>query len=103
VKLVVQVVASVLRPQLVIVLRGCNQKFPDWPSGARTANDKLSAPRCSCIAILWVILVSFFRHNPLCCFSTSVCCCLCRYRLSPETFGYVFVYQFVSLQLTDYR
>jgi hypothetical protein len=28
------------------------QKFPDWPPGARTANGKLSATRCSCIAIL---------------------------------------------------
>jgi len=26
----------------------------------------------------------FCRHNPSCCFSTSVyCCCLFRYRLSP--------------------
>jgi len=31
----------------------------------------------------------FCRHNPLCCFSTNVYyCCLFRYRLSPETFGY---------------
>jgi len=30
----------------------------------------------------------------LCCFSTSVyyCCCLFRYRLSPDTFGYTLVY-----------
>jgi hypothetical protein len=30
------------------------------------------------------------RHNPFCCFSTSVCyyCCLFRYRVSPETLGY---------------
>jgi hypothetical protein len=30
----------------------------------------------------------FCRHNPLCCFSSSFyfCCCLFRYRLSPETF-----------------
>jgi len=32
----------------------------------------------------------FCRHNPLCCFSASVCC-LFRYRLSPETFGYTLV------------
>jgi len=34
-----------------------------------------------------------FRHNRLCCFSTSVYyyCCLFRYRLSPETFGYTLV------------
>jgi hypothetical protein len=35
----------------------------------------------------------FFRHNPLCCFLTSVYC-LFRYRLSPETFGYTLVYRF---------
>jgi hypothetical protein len=33
----------------------------------------------------------FCHHNPLCCFSTSVYCCWCRYRLSPETFGYTLV------------
>jgi hypothetical protein len=36
----------------------------------------------------------FRRHNPLCCFSTSVnsCCyCLFHYRLSPGTFGYTLV------------
>jgi hypothetical protein len=47
----------------------------------------------------------FCRHNPLCCFSTSVYCCnrILRYRLSPESFGYTFVHkpprkQFVNLQ-----
>jgi len=36
----------------------------------------------------------FCRHNPLCCFSTSVYCCKgpFRYRLSPETCGYTLVY-----------
>jgi hypothetical protein len=31
------------------------------------------------------------RHNPLCCFSTSVYCCksMFLYKLSPETFGYI--------------
>jgi hypothetical protein len=49
---------------------------------------QLSATRCSCIAILWVSLVSFAALIILCCFSTSVCCCgLFRFRLSPETFG----------------
>jgi hypothetical protein len=40
---------------------------------------QLSATRC----------IEFCRHNPLCCFSTSVYCCkrIFRYRLSPETFG----------------
>jgi hypothetical protein len=34
----------------------------------------------------------FWRHNPLCCFSTNAYCCLFRYRLSPETFGYTLVH-----------
>jgi hypothetical protein len=45
----------------------------------------------------------FCRHKPLCCFSTSVCCCcLFRYRLSSETFGYTlvaFLAQFFTLTL----
>jgi hypothetical protein len=56
-------------------LRECIQKFPDWPPGARTPND---TALCH-----WVQLYRYFmsrssefcRHNPLCCFSTSVYCC----------------------------
>jgi hypothetical protein len=35
----------------------------------------------------------FCRHNPLCCFSTSVYCCerIFRYRFRQETFGYTLV------------
>jgi hypothetical protein len=33
----------------------------------------------------------FCRYNRLCCFSTSVCCCLFPYRPSPGTFGYTLV------------
>jgi len=33
----------------------------------------------------------FCRHNSLFCFLTSVYCCLFRYRLNPETFGYTLV------------
>jgi hypothetical protein len=51
---------------------------------------QLSDTRFSCIAILWVSVVSFAAITFLCCFSTSVCC-LFRYRLSPETFGYTLV------------
>jgi len=47
---------------------------------------QLSATMCSCVAILWG------RHTPLCCVSVSVYyCCLFRYRLSPETYGYILV------------
>jgi hypothetical protein len=42
----------------------------------------------------------FCRHNPLCCFSTSVYCCqrIFRYRLSPETFRYTLVYGRIRLE-----
>jgi hypothetical protein len=74
-------------------LRGRIQKFPYWTPGARTAN---GTALCH-----WVQLYRYFVsqssefccHSPLCCFSTSVCCCcLFRYRLSPETFGYTLVF-----------
>jgi hypothetical protein len=41
------------------VVRGCIQKFPDWPPRMRTANGTTLATRCSCIAILWVSVVSY--------------------------------------------
>jgi hypothetical protein len=43
----------------IIITRGCIHKFPDWPPGARTANGTALCTRQSCIAILWVSLVSF--------------------------------------------
>jgi hypothetical protein len=39
----------------------------------------------------------FCRHNTLCCSSMSVCFCLFRYRLSPETFGYTLVFKSIVL------
>jgi len=39
----------------------------------------------------------FCHHNPLCCFSMSVCCCLFCYRLSSETFAYTLVPQFLPV------
>jgi hypothetical protein len=40
----------------------------------------------------------FCRHNPLCCFSTSNTKgkLIFRYRLTPETFGYIFVFFFLG-------
>jgi len=37
----------------------------------------------------------FCRHNPSCCFSTSVYCCnrIFHYRLSPETFWYTLIFR----------
>jgi hypothetical protein len=51
-------------------IRGCIQKFPDWPPGARTAN---GTALCHYVQ-LYRYSVSqsseFCCHNPLCCFST---------------------------------
>jgi hypothetical protein len=57
----------------------CNQKFPDWPPGARTAN---STALCHWVQLYHYFVSQsseFFRHNPLCDFSTSVYCFLFRY------------------------
>jgi len=45
----------------------------------------------------------FCRHNPLCCFSTSVYLCnrIFRYWLSPETFGYTLVHRFISCTVSS--
>jgi hypothetical protein len=44
----------------------------------------------------------FCRHNPLCCSSRSVCCCcLFRYRLSPETFGYSVAFSVAQMKLAQ--
>jgi hypothetical protein len=41
------------------VIRGCIQKFPDGRLERELQMEQLPATRCSCIAILWVSLVSF--------------------------------------------
>jgi hypothetical protein len=74
-------------------VRGGIQKFPDWPPTASIAN---GTALCHYVQ-LYRYFVSqsseFCRHKPLCCFLTSVfCCCLFRYRLSPEIFGYILAY-----------
>jgi hypothetical protein len=78
-------------------VRGCIQKFPDWLPGARTANGTALCHNVQLYRYCVSQSGEFCRHNPLCCFSTCVyccrCCCLFRYRLSPETFGYTFVFQ----------
>jgi hypothetical protein len=53
-------------------VRGCIQKFPDWPPGARTAN---GTALCHQVQLYHSVSQSseFRRHNALCCFSTSVC------------------------------
>jgi hypothetical protein len=71
-------------------LRRCIQKFRDRPPGARTANGTALRHYVQLYRYFVGQSSEFCRYNPLCCFSTGVycCCCLLRYRLSPETFGY---------------
>jgi hypothetical protein len=73
---------------------GCIQKFPDWPSGERTANGTALCHQVQLYRYFVTQSSEFCHHNPLCCLSTSVYCCkrIFRYRLSPEAFGYSFVY-----------
>jgi hypothetical protein len=74
-------------------VRGCIQKFPNWPPGARIAN---GADLCHKVQLYRYFVIQsseICRHNTLCCFSTSVYCCkrMFCYRLSPESFGYALV------------
>jgi hypothetical protein len=59
---------------------------------------QLSATRCSCIAILWVSLVSFAATTLYVASQRRVYFCkrIFRYRFSPETFGYTLVYQTIG-------
>jgi hypothetical protein len=74
-----------------LAIRGCIQKFLDWPPGARTANGTALCHKVQFYHYFVSRSSEFCHHNPLCCFSTSVCCCLFRCLLSPETFGYTLV------------
>jgi hypothetical protein len=73
---------------------GYIQKFPDWPPGARTANGIALCHYVQSYRYLVSQSSEFCPHNPLCCFSTSNTKGkrIFRCRLSPETFGYTFVW-----------
>jgi hypothetical protein len=53
-------------------IRGCIQKFPDWPPGARTANVTALCHYMQLYRYFVSQSSEFCRHNPLRCFSTSV-------------------------------
>jgi hypothetical protein len=74
---------------------GCIQKFPDWPPGTRTANGTALCHQVQLYCYFVSQSIEFCRHNPLCCFSTSVYFCkrILLYGLSPETFGCTIVSQ----------
>jgi len=78
-----------------LCLRGCIQKFPDWLPGATTANGKTLCHYMQLCRYFVSQSSAFFRHNPFCCFSTSVYFRkrIFRYRLTPETFGYILVWK----------
>jgi hypothetical protein len=78
---------------LIITIRGCIQKFSDWPPGARTANGTVLCHYVQLHRYFMSQYSEFCSYNPLRCFSTSVFRCkrIFRYRLSPETFGYTLV------------
>jgi hypothetical protein len=59
-----------------INMRGCIQKFPDWPPGARTANDTALCRQVQLYRYFVSQSSEFCRHSPLCCFSTSVYFCV---------------------------
>jgi hypothetical protein len=79
-------------PCTLYLLRGCSQKFPDWPPGTRTANGTALWHYEQFYRYFVSQSSEFCRYNPLCCFSASVYCCLFRYRLNPETYGYTLVF-----------
>jgi hypothetical protein len=88
----------------ILNLRGYNQKFPDLPPGARTANDTALCHYVQLYRHFVSQSSEFWRHNLLCCSSRSVycCCCLFRYRLSPETFGYtLYIYFYIHISHKD--
>jgi hypothetical protein len=63
-------VASLIRNSI----RGCIQKFPDWPTGARTASGTALCHQVQLCLYFLSQSSEFCRHNTLCCFLTSVCC-----------------------------
>jgi hypothetical protein len=58
-------------------LGGCIQKFLDWLPGARTANGTALCHFMQLYHYFMSQSSEFCHHNPLCCFSTCVCCCKC--------------------------
>jgi hypothetical protein len=83
-------------------IRGCIQKFPDWPPGARTI---IGTVLCHYLQLYRYFVnqsSDFCRHNPVCCLSTSVYCCYCLFRYDSvrKLFGHTVVRPCVSGILT---
>jgi len=69
-------------------------KVSGLASWSKTCKWYSSLPLDAIVSLFVSQSSEFCRHNPLCCFWTSVYCCkrIFRYRLSPETFCYTVVY-----------
>jgi hypothetical protein len=89
---------------IVYCIRGCIQKFPDWPSGARATNDTALCHKVQLYRHFMSQSSEFCRHNALCCFLMSIYCycCLFHYRLGPKTFGYTLI-PVCSSQASNYH
>jgi hypothetical protein len=61
-------------------VRGYIQKFPDRPPGARTANGTALCHYAQLFRYFVSQSSEFCRHNPLCCFPTSVYFCKSIFR-----------------------
>jgi hypothetical protein len=94
-----------LLPNDIITCEGVSKSFRTICLQREVQVIQLSGARCSCIAILWVNLVSFCRCNPSCCFWTSNTKgkSVFRYRLSPDTFGYNLVGLWCILNISVLR
>jgi hypothetical protein len=77
----------------IVIIRGCIQKFPDWPPEARTANGRAICHYMQLYSNSVSQPSEFCRHNPSKGIATSntKSTHIFRYRLSPETFGYTLV------------
>jgi hypothetical protein len=83
-------------------IRGRIQKFPDWPPGSRSANGTAFCHYVQLYRYFVSESSEFCRHNPLCCFSTSVYCCyfvVDSVRKLLDTLSYIPVYRLEQVYL----
>jgi len=83
-------------------IRGCIQKFPDWPPGARTVDGIALCHEMQLYRYFMRQSCEFCRHNPLKGTATSNTKGrrIFRYRL--ETFGYTLVTKAFRVKLSLY-
>jgi hypothetical protein len=83
-------------------IRGCIQKFPDWPPGASTVNGTALCHYVHLYRYFVSRFSKFCRHNPLCCFSTNVYCKrVFRYHSVRKLSGYSLVRAFIFYRVSS--